>query len=123
MSRFFRSKTFFCAKTRRTAVLIACVLGFFGSSVAQTTSGIITGSVVDSSSLPVSDATVTLKNEQTNERRTTQSNADGTFTFAAVLPGRYTIAVELAGFKRLEKSNLNITASERLPAGQFALEV
>ncbi|MDW8130258.1 MAG: carboxypeptidase regulatory-like domain-containing protein [Bryobacterales bacterium] len=94
-----------------------------GVAGAQTVSGYISGTVVDSSGLPVPGAQVTLINEATGEQRTQQSNAAGDFVFSAVLPGRYTVAVEAKGFKRVEKQNLNITASERLAAGQFVLEV
>lgn len=43
--------------------------------------------------------------------------------FSAVLPGSYTIAVKIPGFKRVEKQNVNITASERLATGPITLEV
>src|SRR3984893_3873529 len=100
------------------AVLTVLTVG-----VAQTVSGVITGSVVDSANLSVAGATVTLTNEETNQRSSVESGPDGGFIFAAVLPGRYSIGVEMAGFKRIEKKNLNVTASERLSAGQFVLEV
>lgn len=113
------------SRTPQTVVLLVATLlmAFFSAASAQTVSGYISGSVVDSSGLPVPGAQVVLINEATGEQRTQQTNAAGDFVFSAVLPGRYTVAVEAKGFKRVEKQNLNITAAERLFAGQFVLEV
>ena len=106
------------------AVLLTAILLFFSHFLsAQTVTGMITGSIADPSGLAVAGATVTLTNEATGVRRVQNSSATGDFVFSAVLPGQYTVAVEAKGFKRVEKQHLNITASERLSAGQFALEV
>jgi hypothetical protein len=113
----------FGPRIRFTALLAASLLLISFTASAQTVSGYISGSVVDATGLPVPGAVVTLTNEATGERRTQDSTATGDFVFSAVLPGRYTIAVEAKGFKRAEKQNLNITATERLAAGQFRLEV
>src|SRR5205807_73372 len=61
---------------------------------AQTTSATLTATVFDASGAVVPDATVTLKNEASGDLRTTKSNAEGYFTFAAVPPATYTNAVE-----------------------------
>ena len=90
---------------------------------AQTVSGVITGSVVDSSGAAVPEATVTLTNEETGVSRSLTTDQWGNFVFTAVLPGRYTVSAEAKGFKRYDKKNLTITATERLSVGQLALEV
>jgi hypothetical protein len=113
----------FSPTIRLAALLAASLLLISLTASAQTVSGYLSGSVVDASGLPVPGAVVTLTNEATGERRTQNSSSTGDFIFSAVLPGRYTVAVEAKGFKRVEKQNLNITASERLAAGQFTLEV
>ncbi len=110
-------------KTRFLAMLAVGWLLFPALLQAQTVSGYISGTAVDPSGLPVPGAVVTLINEATGERRTQTTTATGDFIFSAVLPGRYTVVVEAQGFKRVEKKNLNITATERLAAGQFTLEV
>ena len=99
--------------------LLACSL----YSPAQTVSGTITGTVVDPSSLPVAGATVTLTNSDTGVKATEKTGASGEFTFTAVLPGRYSVAAEMNGFKKVEKTDLNISAAERLSAGEFSLPV
>lgn len=102
---------------------LAWVLCSPGAMRGQTVSGYISGSVMDSTGLPVPEAVVTLTNESTGERRTQTTGTGGDFVFSGVLPGRYTLAIEAKGFKRIEKQNLNITANERLAAGQFTLEL
>ena len=96
---------------------------FCGLACSQTVSGIISGSVVDSSGSAVADATVRLTGDTTGDRREMQTDPNGEFVFTSVLPGRYHLAVEKPGFKRIEKSDLNITASERLSAGNLMLDV
>lgn len=81
------------------------------------------GTAVDPSSLPVAGAIVTLVNNDTGVRTTDQTGTNGTFIFTAVLPGRYSITVEMKGFKKAEKIGLNLTAAECLAAGDFTLHV
>ncbi len=113
----------FSPTIRLAALLAASLLLISLTASAQTVSGYLSGSVVDASGLPVPGAVVTLTNEATGERRTQNSSSTGDFIFSTVLPGSYTVAVEAKGFKRVEKQHLNITATERLSAGQFTLEV
>src|SRR5262249_9380447 len=108
----------------RIAILaLAAFLPWTASIVAQTVSGVITGRVVDPSGLAIPGALVTLTRDDTGDRRRATSADTGDFVFTAVLPGRYTVGVEAPGMKRFEKRNLNITASERLPIGDLALQV
>ena len=108
----------------RSGVRILTVLTLFcGLTYSQTVSGIISGSVVDSTSSAVAGATVKLTDATTGNHREMQTDSSGEFVFTSVLPGRYSVAVEKPGFKRSEKSDLNITAAERLSAGTMKLEV
>ncbi|MBV9082195.1 MAG: carboxypeptidase regulatory-like domain-containing protein, partial [Acidobacteriaceae bacterium] len=106
----------------RLAVLVSISLSLHCLS-GQTVTGVISGTVVDASGGAIPDAKVTLTNVDTTAQRSMQSNDNGEFSFASVLPGRYSITVEKPGFNRVEKQNLNVTASERLPAGQIVLPV
>jgi len=110
-------------RSLRFVALLGAGLLWIGAAHAQTVTGYVSGSVVDSSGLPVPNAVVTLTNEATGDRRTQNTTTTGDFVFSAVLPGRYTLSVEAQGFKRIEKQNLNVTAAERLAAGQMVLEV
>lgn len=105
------------------AAVLAVVFLFVASGLAQTTSAVITGTVADPTGAPIAGATVSLSNDSTGEQRTVQTFESGNFVFSAVLPGRYTLSVEHQGFKKIQKKELNITATERLSAGTIMLQV
>jgi hypothetical protein len=100
-------------------LLSACATASWG----QTSSGTITGRVIDPSGAAVSAAEARLINQATKDARTLMTSANGDFSFTDVQPGVYTIVVKFRGFKQFEKSNLNLTASERLATGDLRLEV
>jgi len=90
---------------------------------AQTTSGSMSGTVVDESSQVVAAATVTILNESTGEERKGTTNEVGAFVFSALAPGPYTIKVEMLGFKPLEVKGRVVLANNRLAVGELKLEV
>ena len=90
---------------------------------AQTTSGQISGQVVDPSGAAVVDATVTLRNQLTGDTRTVKTLNSGEFVFVGVQPGEFAVSIQAPGFKRFEKHDLKLSASERLSAGSLRLEL
>src|SRR5690349_4641303 len=76
------------------AVLTTFALPFQPAALAQTTSATLTGTVFDASGAVVANANITLKNEASGDVRTTISNGEGYFTFAAVPPATYSVFVE-----------------------------
>jgi hypothetical protein len=64
-----------------------------------------------------------VKNPATGILRTAPVSADGGFVVPGLFPGTYTITVEAAGFKKLEKTDINLSAADRLNAGEFVLTV
>src|SRR5688572_10257953 len=66
-------------------------------AAAQTTTGVISGRVVDPTGLGIAGATVVLINEATSASRQTLSLESGDFVFPSILPGRYTVTVQAAG--------------------------
>src|SRR5205807_2224888 len=92
-------------------------------AMAQSSSGTIAGRVIDSSAAAVSGADVKLVNRATRDTRSLKTATDGSFVFSDVPPGVFSPSVHAAGFKLLEKTNLNLTASERLATGDLRLDV
>jgi hypothetical protein len=92
------------------------------TAVAQDT-GTLSATVVDASGQVLPGATVTLTNEATGAARTMISNERGEFTFRAVQPGAYTVAVELPGFRRYESQQNVVNASGQLSLGEVKLEI
>ena len=66
---------------RRFLILLLFVLLSFSSAAAQTATGVITGSVLDSSGAIVAGAKITLLNQETNQRREVTTSAAGVYEF------------------------------------------
>jgi len=82
---------------------------------AQTrTTGALVGSVLDPSGSAVPGATIRLKNIQTNQVESGNSNADGLFAFALLQPGDYVLDVNKLKFATLHRTGLHINVTETL---------
>jgi len=90
---------------------------------AQSSSGTITGRVVDESGKPVPGATVTLVRTDIRDERSLVTPASGAIVFTNLQPGPYMISVELTGFSKLETKDLVLNASDRLSVGDYVLKV
>jgi hypothetical protein len=101
-------------------VILSC-LAFQG--YAQTSSGTISGRVVDQTGGIVVDAGVVLLNQLTGAKVTTRVQSTGEFIFLDVQPGTFTVIVQALGYKELEKKDLTLSASARLSAGTLTLAV
>ncbi len=80
---------------------------------AQTLTGQLSGTVVDSSDAVLPGSTVTLVNELSGDQRTTVTNESGNFVFAAVQSGTYTVKVELSGFQSVETKGIVLRLGEK----------
>jgi hypothetical protein len=67
---------------------------------AQIANGTIRGTVTDSTGAVLPQAAVTLINQGTGEKVTTQSNKEGYYTFIALSPGQYEVQVAAQGFEQ-----------------------
>lgn len=90
---------------------------------AQQITGTITGTIADPSASAMIGVTVRLISEHTGAVRTMQTDAEGNFRFAAVLPGRYTLAAEHPGFKKFQKEQIELTPGGTIGLGVLNLEV
>src|ERR1700682_1724424 len=84
----------------RTAFVgIVLSLGSLALPCFGQTFGDITGVVTDPSGAVLVGATVTVTNTQTNATRTADTNNTGNYSFPALLPGIYSVKVEMAGMQ------------------------
>lgn len=90
---------------------------------AQTITGSIVGTVVDSSGLPVTGAEAIVTQTATGAARTVLSNERGDILFSSLQPGMYNLAVTINGFKTLRQQNISLSANATLPLGKMTLEV
>src|SRR5712664_1631103 len=86
--------------------LLLLLLAIAAPVHAQTPSGEISGTVVDSSGLSVPGVTVTLTNQATNVVRVVQTNEVGLYVISAIPPGTYDLKAELSGFQSVERKGL-----------------
>jgi hypothetical protein len=78
-------------------------------AAAQGGSGQISGTVRDEQGGALPGVTMTLRNQASGVQRTTVSEGNGTYRFAGLSPGRYSITAELSGFATTEVRDIEIT--------------
>jgi hypothetical protein len=98
------------------------------TALSQTTNppsspGTIDGVVTDSSGSVVLGALVTLGSAAATGKRTTVTNETGSFHFAAVTPGDYTIAIMADGFAPWTAASVVVRAGENQPVTSAVLQV
>lgn len=102
--------------TRAMVSIIALMVLFVFTAIAQTTTASVTGRVADGQGNVVPGATVTVTDRGTGQARSTQTNSDGEFTVTALSPGRYNVTVEAQSFSKalVEDIELNVGARQTL---------
>ena len=90
-------------------VLMACLSASLAYS--QAVNGTLLGSITDASGGTVNNAKVTITEETTAVSHTIQTNESGNFTFPDLAPGRYSVTVELAGFKKEVRKGVEVVVN------------
>ena len=106
--------------------LLVCVCALsltLSLAFAQSSSGTISGRVVDSTGASIAAAEVHVINQVDQNTRTFTSTPAGEFVFPNLEPGAYTVTVKAAGFKQYEKKDITLNALDRLAIGDLKLEV
>ena len=102
-----------------TAMLLRgllCLLLAFGlttSAAAQSTTGDLTGRVLDAQGEAIPGATVTIRNEGTGLTRTAVTGSSGDYTLTQLPPGTYTATAELTGFRKSVVRGIEIGVGTR----------
>jgi hypothetical protein len=99
----------------RIACLVAVLTLVFGLTLpasAQRYLGSIQGEVTDSTGAKVGGAVVTAEETGTHFKSTVTSNGSGTYTFAALNPGTYTVTATASGFKMAARNEVTLTAGQ-----------
>ena len=80
--------------------LVALCVAFGGGRVAaqSTTNGAIGGFIKDPNGAVVANATVTVRNKETNREGTATTDDEGRFRVVELQPGNYVITVNASGF-------------------------
>lgn len=90
-----------------TACVLICVLLSPMRLGAQASAGIV-GTVTDPTGSVIPGASVTVTNDATGVTQHAVTSGAGTYAISGLLPGRYQVAVEAAGFKKSVKDGVLI---------------
>lgn len=96
-------------KTHFAAVTFA--LGLSPALLAQFRAG-LQGTVLDPSNAAVPGATITLRNNETQQEQKTRSTAEGFYRFSNLAPGSYNEIAEAKGFKQFRADGVRINAEQ-----------
>ena len=84
--------------------------------------GTISGRVLDEQGGGIPGVTVELVSSDKGFRRTQTTDSSGSFTFAALQPGPYTVRAGLSGFTTIEKTN-NIAAPDKVTDANLTMSL
>jgi carboxypeptidase family protein len=87
---------------------------------AQATTGVIRGTVTDSTGQPLGGATVTLRNRETNADRTLTTNSSGVYVATLLRVGSYDVGARALGFRESRLDSVAVRLGETVERN-FAL--
>ena len=93
---------------RISAALVVGALVMTGLASAQERFGTLRGTVEDQQGAAVPGVTVTITNTVTGEVREYVTDGNGQYVAQDLNPGRYTVAFELSGFARVERTDISV---------------
>lgn len=108
-------------KRTLTAAAVAAAMGLSVGAYAQSTTGSITGTVVNQANNVMPGATITVRNVETGYTRTVQAEEDGSYRFNALPVGRYTVTGVREGFEAFTSEPFQVSIGSasrvRIPLG------
>jgi Carboxypeptidase regulatory-like domain/TonB dependent receptor len=87
---------------------VATALFVSASAFAQGTTGTLRGQVLDPAGAAVANAQVTATNKETGVSTKIVTTSAGTYSFPSILPGKYSVSVEVSGFKKYVKNDVTV---------------
>jgi hypothetical protein len=91
-------------------------------AIAQSPTGTIQGLVRDASNAVVPNAVVRIKNVATNEAKELRTDAQGRYVQPFLLPGTYTVDVEMKGFRPARQEEIKLDVAQNRSV-DFILEI
>ena len=99
-------------------VVVVCIGGAEWSR-AQVQNASLTGLVTDPTGAAVRGASVTVRNSATNVAYTGESDAAGYYLFPSLSIGRYSVSVEVPGYRNAEAKGFAKRLAEQAAAAAF----
>jgi Carboxypeptidase regulatory-like domain len=106
-----------------SSVVAILLLAMLPIANAQTVTGQITGTVVDSAGAVIAGATVQITNEVTKQVREFTTSSNGSFIFADLVPAEYNLRTTHPGFKTYIQNRITVGTLEKLDVHNLRLEV
>jgi hypothetical protein len=100
---------------RGRAFLAVIFLSLVPNAFPQADTGVITGTVRDSTGAAIPNAKVSIVEAETRFHFETVANDQGLYRVQSLLPGTYTVTFEALGFKRLVQNDVILRVGDVLP--------
>jgi hypothetical protein len=114
--------TTFSRNCMKAAIVCALLLAAMPVVWAQTTAS-LSGIVTDSTGAVVPGANITAVNEATGDKTNTVTGKEGIYTFPVLLPGTYTVTVQMKGFQTAQQVGVVLSAGAAVEAPALSLVV
>jgi len=105
------------------AAVLAVFLVYEPTSMAQVSTGSISGTLVDAQGAVIGGAELKLVNAQTNAAYHTVSDANGAFRFTLLPPGAYRMEASKEGFRKLDLATVPVKVGSDTGLGNLVLEI
>src|SRR5687768_8738653 len=100
-------------RKRLSLVTLCLLLRLSSPAYSQVTTADLVGAVRDTSGSIIPGVTVTVINEATGVTRVATTGESGTYSFTALPPGLYRLTVELTGFRKVERTGVELQVNQR----------
>ncbi len=98
---------------RQASSVLALALIFALAALGQSNTGTITGVVADPNGAVVPNATVSITNQGTGEKRTVQTDGDGRYEAPSLPTGVYSVSAGASSFQAVTKKDVSVAVGER----------
>ena len=99
---------------RRFVILVTCLMALVTSAWSQDFRATLNGLVTDPSGAAISGAKIKATNVQKNAVSEVASNETGRYSIPFLIPGKYTVEVEAAGFKKYVREAVVLQIGDRI---------
>jgi hypothetical protein len=89
----------------------------------QSSTGQISGTLVDTTDKSIAGATITVTSELTGQAREVTTTSDGAFVVPNLVAGNYTLQAASPGFKTYTQKNIPVTTAERVSVHTITMQV